>query len=180
MQKFKFFKALCLSALLCLGGCAEKGMDSSQTESVDASITNAFGMKMDVTTKKQAKDILKGHGYSMVLEIADIRSLFSKRNMLKLKNKQLAGVIEKGASALFVPISTDFETNIQLFFDKDQRLIGFLMMTRDEEGKLKSGKREGFREDFSFEIFEKTDDGKVSLMIVSPRLIKQSVEKHLN
>lgn len=124
MKNFGFIKAICFGLVLFLAGCAEvRDQTPPQVTTYEA-----LNMKLDVSTKDQAEDILKSYGYSTKNEI------FNAQDIIKRKKKEYKDLPEsvinfltrlsEKQSIIQVPISADKEW-MKFFFDKNQKLIGF-------------------------------------------------------
>lgn len=169
-----FFTILCFSSLLYLNGCSE--CDRSQVGSIIVAVPETLGMKMDVTTKEEAKNILKANGYRKIIEAVNIGSAF----LGSLNNKKEN--FEKMSTLIAF-----FDKNhwIGLHFDKNQKLVMFMTREREEILKYQSGRDDfaipkepgkkitNFREDFSEEWFIRKVNGDISYAVFSRNLLER-------
>ena len=182
-------KILCFSSLLYLCGCSE--FDRHQVGSAIIVVPETLGMKIGVTTKKQAKDILKANGYHKIIEEKNFSSAFfgflNTSSLTKTKKKKINSYFEK-MRTLIAFSSLDKNRWVGLHFDKNQKLIMFMTKDREEILKHQLGKDDlaipkepgkkitNFREDLSEEWFRREANGDVSYVLFSRTLLERLSE----
>jgi len=129
MKNFGFIKSICFGLVLFLAGCAEF-RDQSPPQ---VTTCEALNMKLDVSTKDQAEDILKSHGYLIKYEVFNAQDIIRKNKEYKDLPESVVSFLTKLSekqSIIGVPISADDREWMKFFFDKDQKLIGFAAQGR--------------------------------------------------
>ena len=163
-----------------LSGCAEK----VQTSSPKITIPEFLGMRLDITTKNQVVDILNARGYKKVIEQKEISgpmlTYSGLRDISKPNKEQFKNVLQT-MSSLVVTISLTPEELMTFYFDKNQKLVMFWAKGKEKALKAFSNASDGktiltkdacykFKRDWTFEVFEKQNNGTASYVIFSPKL----------
>ncbi len=192
MEEITFFKELCAEAILNLKNRISSAdmLRSCMEDSPGISTPELLGMRFNITTKKQVVKILDARGYSIMIEIPNIRESESLKSIavssvyIGRRNDRF-GI----TSALILVISFD---ELMLFcFDDNQRLVMF--GARGEEKLLAHWvvDREEYystmypyenvliqsREDFSGAILD-TEEEMAFYLNMSPRIFEQFSESH--
>jgi hypothetical protein len=133
-------------------------------------------MALDITTKEQAKSILKARGYPMIQDVEDFKKfadLFGVTD--ESERKRVEYVFRKRPSALITLVSPAEERALIFIFDETKKLVMFGAGERDRSRNFETVESKKIRNDFSFEISWK-QDGTILHMIASPTLVERIAE----
>ena len=153
----------------------------------------SLGMKMDVTTKKQAKNILRTKGYPIIVEPKTFSASFRKFiGSIQLTTSQKGKIASAfGKMSTLIAFSAKDESHyhwIGLYFDENQKLVIFITKGQEEIFKQLLGRKNlimpskpkekltGFRKDFSEELFRRESDGNISYAIFSRNMLERVAE----
>lgn len=122
MKNLKLFKMLCFGFMLLLVGCA----DLRDPSSLKVTTCEALDMKLDSTTKDEVLDILGFYGYSVTEKGFKISNKINKNK--KLPKSVLSFLSDVAGEQRFLDVQISEGNRMQFIFDKNQKLISFIVL----------------------------------------------------